>query len=100
MMPATLSARAEVLERMDQSKLSRLHWKIMFISGMGFLTDAYDLFIIGVVLAAISPDKSILSHTLMQLAVFAIAAAPGYLVAAAMIDRTGRKSIQMIGFVT
>jgi len=35
----------------------------------------------------------------MQLAVFAIAAAPGYLVAAAMIDRIGRKSIQMIGFV-
>lgn len=51
------------------------------------------------VLAAISPDRSILSHTLMQLAVFAIAAAPGYLVAAAMIDRMGRKSIQMIGFV-
>jgi len=35
----------------------------------------------------------------MQLAVFAVAAAPGYLVAAAMIDRIGRKSIQMIGFV-
>ncbi|HLH12610.1 MAG TPA: MFS transporter [Methylovirgula sp.] len=50
------------------------------------------------VLAAISPKKDIMSHTLMQLAVFAIAAAPGYFVAAAMMDQIGRKSIQVIGF--
>jgi MFS transporter, PHS family, inorganic phosphate transporter len=51
------------------------------------------------VLQAISPDKSLLSHTLMQLAIFAVAAAPGYLIAAATIDRIGRKSIQMVGFI-
>jgi MFS family permease len=50
------------------------------------------------VLEAISPDDSLLRHTLMQLAIFAVAAAPGYLVAAAMMDRMGRKSIQIIGF--
>jgi MFS family permease len=51
------------------------------------------------VLAAISPDKSLLNHTLMQLVIFAIAAAPGYLLAAVTIDRIGRKAIQMIGFI-
>jgi PHS family inorganic phosphate transporter-like MFS transporter len=51
------------------------------------------------VLAAISPGKDLLHHTLMQLAIFAIAAAPGYLLAAITIDRIGRKAIQMIGFV-
>ncbi len=51
------------------------------------------------VLAAISPDKSLLRHTLMQLAIFAIAAAPGYLIAAATMDRIGRKTIQIVGFV-
>jgi MFS transporter, PHS family, inorganic phosphate transporter len=51
------------------------------------------------VLVAISPNKSLLNHTLMQLAIFAIAAVPGYLIAAATIDRIGRKSIQMVGFV-
>ena len=51
------------------------------------------------VLAAMSPNKSLLDHTLMQLAIFAIAAAPGYLIAAATMDRIGRKSIQMVGFV-
>ena len=44
-------ADADVLAQMDKAKLSPLHWKIMFISGMGFFTDAYDLFIIGVVMA-------------------------------------------------
>jgi MFS transporter, PHS family, inorganic phosphate transporter len=46
-MAVAQSAGADVLAQMDEAKLSRLHWKIMFISGMGFFTDAYDLFIIG-----------------------------------------------------
>jgi len=36
---------------LDNAGVSKEHWKIMFISGMGFFTDAYDLFIIGVVMA-------------------------------------------------
>ena len=50
------------------------------------------------VLNAITPHQSLLWHILLQLAVFAIAALPGYLVAAAMMDRMGRKSIQVLGF--
>ena len=51
-----------------------------------------------IVLSAITPDQDLKTHMLIQLAVFAIAAAPGYLVAAAMMDRMGRKPIQIIGF--
>jgi MFS transporter, PHS family, inorganic phosphate transporter len=50
------------------------------------------------VLNAITPHQSLLDHVLLQLAVFAIAALPGYLVAAAMMDRIGRKTIQILGF--
>ena len=50
------------------------------------------------VLKAVTPNQSLLWHTLLQLAIFAIAAMPGYLVAAAMMDRMGRKSIQILGF--
>ena len=50
------------------------------------------------VLSALAPKGSLLDHTLIQLAVFAVAAAPGYLIAAAMMDRMGRKSIQILGF--
>jgi hypothetical protein len=42
-------------KEMDEAKPSRLHWKVMFISGMGFFTDAYDLFIIGVVMTMLKP---------------------------------------------
>jgi hypothetical protein len=30
----------EILSRMDDSKITRQHWKVMFISGVGFFTDA------------------------------------------------------------
>ena len=50
------------------------------------------------VLHALSPKASLLQETLTQLAVFAIAAVPGYFVAAAMMDRIGRKPIQILGF--
>ena len=42
---------ADMLRQLDDSGITRAHWKIMFISGMGFFTDAYDLFIIGVVMS-------------------------------------------------
>jgi len=50
------------------------------------------------VLHAISPHESLLNETLTQLAVFACAAVPGYFLAAAMMDRMGRKPIQVLGF--
>ena len=50
------------------------------------------------VLHALSPKASLLADTLTQLAVFAAAAVPGYFVAAAMMDRMGRKPIQVLGF--
>ena len=45
-----------MLSRMDDSKITKEHWKIMFISGMGFFTDAYDLFIIGVVMSILKDE--------------------------------------------
>jgi MFS family permease len=50
------SVTAKELETLDEAEISRLHWKIMFVSGMGFFTDAYDLFIIGVVMALLAPE--------------------------------------------
>ena len=50
------------------------------------------------VLRAVSPSDSLMTETLTQLAIFAIAAVPGYFVAAAMMDRIGRKTIQVLGF--
>lgn len=50
------------------------------------------------VLDALAPHASLLKHTLTQLFVFVIAAAPAYFVAAVTMDRLGRKFIQTLGF--
>ena len=44
------------LEQLDDSKITRFQMKIMFVSGMGFFTDAYDLFVIGIVVALLKPQ--------------------------------------------
>ena len=46
----------DILSRMDESNVTKQHWKVMFISGMGFFTDAYDLFIIGVVISILKDE--------------------------------------------
>jgi len=93
-MTATLPTGADVIQQMDEAKLSRLHWKIMFISGMGFFTDAYDLFIIGVVMALlkqewrISPtEEGLVASTAL------LASAVGAVLFGRIADMLGRKRI-------
>jgi hypothetical protein len=65
---------------LDNAGISKDHWKIMFISGMGFFTDAYDLFIIGVVMALLKPLWHVgqLEEGLVQsTALIAAASTPG-----------------------
>ena len=84
----------DLLRQLDESGITRAHWKIMFISGMGFLTDAYDLFIIGVVMSIIkhqwhvSPtaDGLVTSTALL-------ASAIGALLFGRVADMLGRKRI-------
>ena len=42
---------------LDNAGISKQHWKIMLISGMGFFTDAYDLFIIAITLWLLQETK-------------------------------------------
>ncbi len=79
---------------MDNADISKEHWKIMFISGMGFFTDAYDLFIIGVVMALLKPlwhtgklEASLVESTAL------LASAIGALLFGRVADMVGRKRI-------
>lgn len=88
-------AQAEsVLSALDNSALSRFHLKTLLTSGMGFFTDAYDLFIIGVALAILTPlwhlnalEISLLSSTSL------IAAAFGSIIFGRLADHLGRKVV-------
>jgi MFS transporter, PHS family, inorganic phosphate transporter len=90
----SVSSARSVLAALDDSGLSGFHWKAMITSGMGFFTDAYDLFIIGVVLAILKPlwhlsalEISLLGSTSL------IAAAVGSLLFGRLADRVGRHAI-------
>src|SRR6202451_591172 len=79
---------------MDNAGISKEHWKIMFISGMGFFTDAYDLFIIGVVMTMLQPiwhtgklEQSLVESTAL------LASAFGALLFGRVADMLGRKRI-------
>ena len=84
----------KTFQEMDDAKPSKLHWKIMFISGMGFFTDAYDLFIIGVVMTMLMPMWHLgkLEEALAESTAL-IASAIGALLFGRVADMLGRKRI-------
>lgn len=93
-MATSFSGRQSDFAEMDNAGISREHWKIMFISGMGFFTDAYDLFIIGVVMALLKPmwhvgkvEEGLVDSTAL------LAAAIGALLFGRVADMVGRKRI-------
>jgi PHS family inorganic phosphate transporter-like MFS transporter len=47
------------------------------------------------ILKLINPHASLLENTLIQLGIFAVFALPGYIVAILLLDKTGRRSIQV-----
>jgi MFS family permease len=92
--PAAAAPSSSLLETLDESKVSRFQVKIMFISGMGFFTDAYDLFVIGIVVALITPEWG-LSTTQISLlnSVTLLASAVGAIIFGRIADILGRKRI-------
>jgi MFS transporter, PHS family, inorganic phosphate transporter len=87
-------SHADLLHNLDEMGITRTHWKIMFISGMGFFTDAYDLFIIGVVMAILKNEWHV-SPTADGLVTSTalLAAAIGAMAFGRIADMLGRKRI-------
>jgi MFS family permease len=82
------------LQALDDSKISRFQLKIMFVSGMGFFTDAYDLFVIGIVVALLQTQWSLSTNQVSLLNSATLAAsAVGAIVFGRVADMLGRKRI-------
>ncbi|MGA7803667.1 MFS transporter, partial [Bradyrhizobium sp.] len=86
---AALTRRRDLAVRLIGASLA---WRLMDFAYYGNTVSS------PLVLHAVAPNDSLITETLTQLAIFAIAAVPGYFVAAAMMDRIGRKTIQVLGF--
>ena len=93
-MANSISAGKSDFSEMDNAGISKEHWKIMFISGMGFFTDAYDLFVIGVVMTLLKPIWHVgkLEEGLVESTAL-LAAAIGALLFGRVADMVGRKRI-------
>jgi MFS transporter, PHS family, inorganic phosphate transporter len=93
-MVTSIDSKQNDFSEMDNAGISREHWKIMFISGMGFFTDAYDLFVIGVVMALLRPMWHVgkLEEGLVESTAL-LAAAIGALLFGRVADMVGRKRI-------
>src|SRR5579863_3213184 len=85
---------ADTLRQLDEQHTTRTHWKIMFISGMGFFTDAYDLFVIGVVMSLVKGEwqvspwaEGLVTSTAL------LASAIGAVLFGRIADMLGRKRI-------
>jgi MFS transporter, PHS family, inorganic phosphate transporter len=78
----------------DDHRISKAQWRIVVISGMGFFTDAYDLFIIGVVLKLLQSEWHIGTfETAIVGATALVSAAIGSAVFGRIADVFGRKYI-------
>ena len=90
--PARFSAAR--FSEIDDERISAAQWRIVLIAGMGFFTDAYDLFIIGVVLKLLHSEWHISSlETAVVGATALVSAAIGSAVFGRIADVFGRKYI-------
>ncbi len=91
---AAPSSGPGLLDSLDDSKISRFQIKIMFVSGMGFFTDAYDLFVIGIVVYLLKSQWHLDTSQVSLLNSITLAAsAVGALVFGRVADILGRKRI-------
>jgi PHS family inorganic phosphate transporter-like MFS transporter len=82
---------------LDEASLSRFHLRAVLVSGMGFFTDAYDLFIIGIASTLIAREWHLSSGRLALLNSTMLAAAClGALVFGRYADVVGRKRVYWV----
>ena len=92
--PSGAVVPTNVLEALDDSKVTGVQWKIMLVSGMGFFTDAYDLFVIGIVVALLTPQWHLSTSQVSLLNSATLAAsAVGAIIFGRVADMIGRKKI-------
>jgi MFS transporter, PHS family, inorganic phosphate transporter len=85
---------SDLISALDEAPLGRVHLRAVVASGMGFFTDAYDLFVIGIASALITKDWTLSSGKLALLNSTMLAAAClGAFVFGRFADLIGRKRV-------
>ena len=87
----------DLISALDEASLSKFHLRAVLVSGMGFFTDAYDLFVIGIASALITKEWNLSSGRLALLNSTMLGAAfLGAFVFGRFADMAGRKRVYWI----
>jgi PHS family inorganic phosphate transporter-like MFS transporter len=87
----------DLITALDEASLSRFHLRAVLASGMGFFTDAYDLFVIGIASALITKDWNLSpGHLALLNSTMLFAAFIGAFVFGRFADVIGRKRVYWI----
>jgi MFS transporter, PHS family, inorganic phosphate transporter len=87
----------DLISALDEASLSKFHLRAVLVSGMGFFTDAYDLFVIGIASALITKEWNLSSGKLALLNSTMLAAAfLGAFVFGRFADMAGRKRVYWV----
>ncbi|MCL4331121.1 MAG: MFS transporter [Candidatus Thermoplasmatota archaeon] len=98
----TTETKPDLIESINDTKTSGFHYKTWLVSGLGFFTDAYDLFIIGVVTSILvlsgwskftTLQSSLLDSTALLSAVI------GAMIFGRLLDKLGRKAVYGIELI-
>jgi len=82
----------EMYRPLDDAEVGRKHWLTVFTAGMGFFTDAYDLFIIGTVTVLLTPIFHLSTNQISLLnSISLLASVAGALTFGKLMDMWGRK---------
>ena len=95
--PGISSESRRILSALDTTRVQRFHFRTIVVAGMGFFTDAYDLFVISLVipiLVALQPGGTIGKSELALLGAAALmGAAVGQVLFGWLGDRLGRRRV-------
>ena len=87
----------QLLAALDDAKVSRFHLRTAVVAGMGFFTDAYDLFIIGIASTLVGDEWHISSGVLgLVNSMTLLAAFLGAFLFGRIADKIGRKRVYWI----
>jgi MFS transporter, PHS family, inorganic phosphate transporter len=91
---AAPAASADPFQTLDEAKVNKFQIKTMFVAGMGFFTDAYDLFVIGIVVSLLKTQWSLSTGQVSWLnSATLLASAFGAIIFGRVADILGRKRI-------
>jgi MFS family permease len=89
-----LASMTDLYRPLDEAEVGRKHWLTVLTAGMGFFTDAYDLFIIGTVTVILTPIFRLNTNQISLLnSISLLASVLGALTFGKLMDRLGRKKV-------